>query len=202
MLLPYYLERFSRSIEPVLSTQAEIESLLEVAILTCSNVYIVIDGIDECARDTRKKITTWFRLLVDNLQTPSLAQVRCLFVSQDDGIARKDFEGLATLKLEKKDSMGDIELCGLGWAGIIQSQFLISDDLRAKIASSIQHAAEGKIPSNFLQIWLEVLVLIAIYKGMFLLAKLIATNLMHQESLAGLENELQEDILPKELDEA
>lgn len=98
-LLPYYFDKFSNSTEAVLNTQATIEKLLDMAIRNCLSVYIVIDGIDECPRKERDTVSAWFRQLVELLPLSNSDQIRCLFVSQDDGIARKDFADMTTLKI-------------------------------------------------------------------------------------------------------
>ncbi|KAI1376891.1 hypothetical protein F4677DRAFT_459629 [Hypoxylon crocopeplum] len=180
ILLPYYWDKFSNSSEPVLNTYPLIESILEVALQTCASVYIVLDGIDECEREQRKRITGWFRGLVENLQPPHQDRIRCLFVSQDDGVARKDFRALTSFKIESKHNRADIEIYSKSAADKIQSSFQLSDDMSHQIAIKTQVAADG----------------------MFLLAKLISINLSQQTSVADLENELEDDRVPRELNEA
>ncbi|KAI2626752.1 hypothetical protein GGR54DRAFT_483461 [Hypoxylon sp. NC1633] len=177
ILLPFYWDKFSSSTEPVLSTYSLVETMLEVTLLNCPSVYIALDGIDECPRDERKRISRWFRNLVENLQPPNQDRVRCLFVSQDDGIARKDFRGLTSLKIENKHNRADIEVYSSYEAAKIQTCFGLSEDIRKRIGSKIQCAADG----------------------MFLLAKLISINLLQQTSVADLEDELEDDRMPKEL---
>ncbi|KAK4158351.1 hypothetical protein C8A00DRAFT_28632 [Chaetomidium leptoderma] len=72
-----------------LSSQQESEKLLETA-LKSRKTYIVLDGLDECPRDQRKDICTWFRSVVDKLERNKQDEIRCLFVSQEDGFAKKD----------------------------------------------------------------------------------------------------------------
>lgn len=142
-LLSYYYEKFSNSGEPILTSLSSIEVLLEVALLSCSDVYIVIDGVDECPRRERTKISTWFRNLVENLQPPRQGQVRCLFVSQDDSLARKDFVDITTIKVEKSHTRSDIEK----YSQLSISQFPtdMSEILKERIAVKIQKAADGML---------------------------------------------------------
>ncbi|KAK8130903.1 hypothetical protein PG984_007341 [Apiospora sp. TS-2023a] len=144
-LIPYFYERFSNSPDPVLGSFATIELLLDVALRNCTDAYIVIDGIDECERDERRKITQWFRNLVEDLQPPRQDRVRCLFVSQDDGIARKDFKGLETLKIERKDNRNDIHTFSEISANELQAELDISDELKTKVASKVEEAAEENL---------------------------------------------------------
>ncbi|KAK8879908.1 zinc finger protein [Apiospora arundinis] len=185
MLVPYLYERFSSNPDPILSSIATIESLLNVALKNCTYAYIIIDGIDECGRDERRKITRWFRDLIEDLQPPRQDQVRCLFVSQDDGIARKDFRGLEMIKIERQNSRADIHTFSLVSAEKIQVETNIPDELKTKIVSKVEEAADVHI---------EV--------GMFLLAKLIVENLMQQACVEDVELELEEKTLPRELKQA
>lgn len=138
----------------MLSRVQDIEELLRVSLLNCAKVYIVIDGIDECARDERKRITSWFRDVVENLEPPHLDRIRCLFVSQDDGVARKDFDGIATLKIKPADVENDIEQYSMHEAAQIQSMFRLSDDLRENMASKMRDAANGMcLDGTMLQIY-------------------------------------------------
>ncbi|KAK8044966.1 hypothetical protein PG993_004990 [Apiospora rasikravindrae] len=179
-LIPYFYGRFSNSPDPVLGSLPMIELLLEVALKNCTDAYIIIDGIDECDRDERRKITQWFRNLVEDLQPPRQDRVRCLFVSQDDGIARKDFKGLETIKIERKDNRADIHTFSQISADEIQAETDIPNELKVKVASKVEAAADG----------------------MFLLAKLIVENLIQQTCVEDVEHELEEDTLPRELKQA
>ena len=146
-LLQYYYDAFSNSSEAVLNDLIVIDNLLSVAMKNCENVYVVLDGIDECSRNERKKISDWFRGLVLNLPTSKPDRIRCLFVSQDDGFARKDFAGLTMLKIQKENVKADIDEYSSVWAEKIQSKFEISDDVRLGIITKISTAADGKEPS-------------------------------------------------------
>lgn len=143
VLSPFFYDKFSQSSEAVLSRVQGIEELLRVSLLNCAKVYIVIDGIDECGRDERKRITSWFRDIVENLEPPHLDRIRCLFVSQDDGVARKDFDGITALRIKTADVENDIGQYSLHEAAQIQSMFQLSDDMRTKIASRMKKAADG-----------------------------------------------------------
>lgn len=144
VLSPFFYDKFSKSSEAVLNKMQDIEELLGVAMLNCAKVYIIIDGIDECERNERKRITSWFRDIVENLEPPHLDRIRCLFVSQDDGVARKDFDGITTLKIKPTDVENDIEQYSLHEAGQIQSMFQLSDAMRANIDSKMRESAKGR----------------------------------------------------------
>ncbi|RYO83126.1 hypothetical protein DL766_004460 [Monosporascus sp. MC13-8B] len=138
------------------------------------------DGIDEYPRGERRKITQWFRHLVEDLEPPRQDRVRCLFVSQYDGIAQRDFGGLTAVQIKAHHTRADIHQFSMASAARIQDELGLSDDLWAKITSKIEEAADG----------------------MFLLAKLIADILGDSTSIEDIEVELQNDVLLTELKQA
>lgn len=142
-LLPYYYEEFSKSSECVLNNMNTIEGLLNVALLNCPNVYIIIDGIDECPRAERKHISKWFRDIVESLQPPRQDRVRCLFVSQDDGVARKDFADITTISIQKKNTQLDIKEYSQIFAGQLPAEMPVAT--RELIAIKIQETADGML---------------------------------------------------------
>jgi len=92
-----HVEKISTSSgQAVLSSRSLAKELLETA-LKSRKTYVILDGIDECTRDDRKEVCTWFRSFADSLPTAKQDEIRCLFVSQDDGFARKDLAMLPTL---------------------------------------------------------------------------------------------------------
>lgn len=199
ILSPFFYDKFSKSSEAVLSRLQNIEELLRVSLLNCDKVYIIIDGIDECGRYERKRITSWFRDIVENLEPPHLDRIRCLFVSQDDGVARKDFDGITALKIKPADVENDIERYSLHEAGQIQSLFQLSDATRANIVSKMRESANGRRydrnKSMFTIYSYQLL-------GMILVVKLMASNLKHQTTVEEIEGELEDQRLPKQLVDA
>ncbi|TEA11264.1 hypothetical protein C8034_v007861 [Colletotrichum sidae] len=179
-LLPFFFEKYKTSTEATLTTVSDLEELLEIAIKNLPSVYIILDGIDECPRDQRKSITLWFRRLVEKLQPKDSDRIRCLFVSQDDGFARKDFSGVSSLKIQSKDNESDIREFSAAWASRIQQKFDLAGDRTQEIAKQIPESCNG----------------------MFLLAKLICENLLDQSTVEDLEYELTPNTFPKEINEA
>ncbi|KAH8652695.1 hypothetical protein BGZ60DRAFT_533558 [Tricladium varicosporioides] len=179
-LLGYLYKEANNSPEAVLTSPKIASELLNMALKNDRSVYIILDGIDECSREERKLISSWFRKLIEDLPPTNAESIRCLFVSQDDGFARKDFAGLASISIRSQDNRADIEEYSLVWATRIKEKFEISDQIANKIATTIPNTVEG----------------------MFLLAKLICNNFYHQTSIDGLETELQPDKFPREVNTA
>ncbi|KAJ2989302.1 hypothetical protein NUW58_g3537 [Xylaria curta] len=107
-LLPTLYQKSCQSGEAMLTSPALVEELLSLAFANCRSAYVILDGVDECPRDERKYIAQWFRKIVENLPNNEPDKIRCLFISQDDGYARKDFVGLASIKITVDDNRHDI----------------------------------------------------------------------------------------------
>lgn len=199
ILMPYYYKCFSNSTEATLRTHSLIERLLQISILNCPNVYIIIDGIDECERSERKKIAEWFRSLVEDSSNYRSDHVRVMFISQDDGIARKDFSDITTFKIESKHNSGDIKGYCQNSAKAMQEKFELEDYEKDTIAERVHGIAKGIVVSGVESISGTTQLTIP---GMFLLAKLIINNLISQPSQEDLELELEDENLPEELAQA
>ncbi|KAK4206160.1 hypothetical protein QBC37DRAFT_143406 [Rhypophila decipiens] len=179
MLLPYFFDKFSSSAEAVLHSLSTVEELLGVAICNRPSVYVILDGLDGCPRVERAVIAGWFRKLVDAQISRHEDRIRCLFVSRDDGIGRKDFSGISSLKLRAEDTSKDIGDFSIRWATDIQHKFGLSNEKSQLLANAIQRSSGG----------------------MFLYASLICNILFHQVSRGGLDLELHAAQLPKGLAE-
>ncbi|KAL2679252.1 hypothetical protein Neosp_010019 [[Neocosmospora] mangrovei] len=148
-------------------------------LLTCEGAYIVIDGLDECGRDERKVITQWFRRLVESLPHSDPDRLRCLFVSQDDGVARKDLRDIASINIVAEGNKNDIHQYSIAMASKLKDKFELSVEEAGKFATFVADAAQG----------------------LFLLAKLVWANLLRQTSIAGVEAQLG-DNFPSGINEA
>lgn len=144
-LLLYFYQKCYSSGETTLTSPYLVEELLNLAFKNCKSAYIVLDGLDECAREERKRITQWFRNLVEDLPTSEPERLRCLFISQDDGVARKDFSGLASIKITAEDNKHDIYEYSRIEGDKLQKNFQLSDDKTATIASTVADSVEGML---------------------------------------------------------
>ncbi|KAK7999487.1 hypothetical protein PG990_012087 [Apiospora arundinis] len=165
-----------RSVETILSSPETVEELLALVFKACKGAYIILDGLDECPRQERQHITKWFRELVEDLPNDKPERLRCLFVSQDDGPARKDHDGLESIKIKAEDSQNDIqEYCRVE-AGKLRRAYPSIPDKKANwIAETVAKSAGGIL------IWI---------------------NLSCQSSIAGLDKELDPHVFPKKINDA
>ncbi|KAI1091079.1 putative zinc finger protein [Rostrohypoxylon terebratum] len=179
-LLPTFYQKSCRSGEATLTSPALVQELLNLAFGNCKSAYIIIDGIDECPRDQRKYISQWFRKLVEDLPNSEPERLRCLFVSQDDGVARKDFAGLTSIKVGAEDNKNDIAKYCQSNACVLKDNFALTDERASEIASAVATSV----------------------KGLFLLARLIWENLERQVSIAAMEHELEPNVFPLTINDA
>jgi hypothetical protein len=142
-ILLYVDEKASSSGETVLSSSKLAKELLETVFQSCKKTYIILDGLDECNRDERKEISTWFCQLVDGLPRREMDTIRCMFVSQDDGIARKDLSMLPTIKLTATSNKSDIETYAKVWHHRIDEKFGPLDPKEMNIANIVTARAQG-----------------------------------------------------------
>jgi hypothetical protein len=178
-LLTYLYRKCCDSGETLLTSRPLIEELLAFAFKSCERAYIIIDGLDECERDERKAITQWFRKLVESLPATEADRLRCLFISQDDGVARKDLDDLVSIKTGAKENKQDILEYSRAEATKLAGIFNLSGEEASRFAVNVADAAQG----------------------MFLLAKLVWINLLGQTSIAGVEQQLG-DRFPNGINEA
>jgi hypothetical protein len=103
---------------PTLASTDLAEKLLELMITTAmqkKTVYLVLDGLDECGKEDFKRTATWVQEFSDSLPVNEKMMFRCLFVSQDDGLARNSFSQMSQLKITHTDTEKDIEAFSEHW---------------------------------------------------------------------------------------
>jgi hypothetical protein len=144
-LLLYFYQKCYSSGQTVLTSPYLIEDLLNLAFKNCKSAYIVLDGLDECAKDERKKITQWFRKLVEDLPTSEPERLRCLFVSQNGGVARNDFFGIASIEITAKDNKHDIDEYSRMEADKLKKKFQLLEDRATTIASTVADSVGGML---------------------------------------------------------
>jgi hypothetical protein len=144
-ILLYVDQKASCSGEAVLTSSKLAKELLETAFHSCKKTYIILDGLDECNRDERRELSTFFRQLVDDLPRKDMDKIRCLFVSQDDGYARKDLSMLPSIKLSVANNKADIETYTSIWHHRIEEKFGPLDPKEFHITKIITARAQGNL---------------------------------------------------------
>lgn len=195
-LLPYLYEKASLSGEPVLESLTLAKELLETALKSLEKVYVIIDGIDECEKNERERIIMWFRSTIDSLPANESESLRCLFLSQDDGVIGKLLSKTPVIRISLEDTSDDIRRYTTVWSQKIQARFGISDADRKDIAAIVAERAKGKIILHCISSVANDCT------GMFLFAKLVMENLHSQTRLAKLKRELEPGRFPCGLEDA
>lgn len=170
-------------------------------------IYIVLDGLDECERDERKIIATWIQSFSESLAVDKRNLFRCLFVSQDDGVARKDFKHISRLKLVETHTRRDIEAYASFWHRKIEEKFGKLEASEPNITKIVTAAAQGRVYPTLPLFTLVQSNTMVEFRGnlkdigMFLFAKLMILHLKHQPSMRDLLQELEPGRLPVNLDQ-
>lgn len=129
--------------DAVLSSSSVAREMIRTTLHGTERTYIVIDGLDECERNSRKEISNWFRELVESLPPAEMDSIRCLFVSQDDGIARKDLGRLPTLKITTENE-GDLKAYAEAQHREMEAKFGLLRDYDCHIANILCARARGE----------------------------------------------------------
>lgn len=135
---------YRKSKQTILRTRLVVEDLLEKTLLACPSVYIVLDGIDECAQEERQGLVQWFKKLVEKLHPITSNQLRVLFVSQSNTRERRDFSGITSLKIQADDNKSDVAMFARIEAAKIQDKFGITDQDRVDISHRIPDSCGGR----------------------------------------------------------
>jgi hypothetical protein len=144
-LLSYIHEKASSSGQTILSTESVAEELLATSIKNSDKLYIIIDGLDECEKEERKTIVRFFENIWASLPQNEVDSLRCLFLSQDDNVARKDFANMSSLKITEAHNKGDIMAYAKGRSLEIQAKFQLAPDKQMYIQKLIADKAEGNV---------------------------------------------------------
>jgi hypothetical protein len=147
-LLSYMYDKASTSGQTILSTTSVARDLLETSIRNCDKLYVVIDGLDECEREERKQIVAFFEDICASLPQDEADSLRCLFLSQDDNIARKDFAEISSLKITEAHTRKDIQAYAWARSKDIKEKFGLAPDRQHNIYQMIVDKAEGCLSND------------------------------------------------------
>ncbi|GAW20388.1 hypothetical protein ANO14919_098940 [Xylariales sp. No.14919] len=176
-LTSYFFEKASTSGHALLDSPTTAREMIQTVYSSCNKTYIIIDGVDECGRGHRDEIAEVFRTAVEHLPTERIGSVRCLFISQDDDNARRNFRNIPTINIGT-ESQNDIR-------DFSEKRHLALEAKFGPLRSSECHISN---------------ILTARARGMFIFADLLAKYLEAQFNRAALLRELDPSRLPVNLD--
>lgn len=142
-------------------------------------------------------MASWFQQLIAGLPKNDYAAIRCLFISQEDGYARKDLSMLSTIKITHTDNYADIKRFCEHWHQQIEAKFGLLLKRQHHVTNIVSARAQGMVPRYF-----SARLLLITETGMFLFAKLVTWNLYEQISRADFEKEIDEEKLPDNINKA
>jgi hypothetical protein len=130
----------------MLSSEPLAKELLETLLKNCQGLYIILDGLDECARGEEEKILEWFRSVME-FSTQSAAtscHARCVFISQRDAITTRYLRDLPTIAITSSNNLHDITTFVSSWGRKIQGKFSISVDDTSSMTEMVVERAAGR----------------------------------------------------------
>jgi hypothetical protein len=144
-LLSYLFEEACTSGESLLESSKLAKEMLEVALKTFDKIYLIIDGLDECKKDEKILISTWFQSTINNESVDDPARLRCLFISQDDNDTCKLFKNVPTFQITSADNREDIAHFCMAWARKIQEKFELSTGDTDSLMTTVSSGADGEL---------------------------------------------------------
>lgn len=132
------------SSDVLLTSKSVAKEMLQTALGSCGNLYLIIDGLDECIPKERKEIASWFQSAAENLTAMGMDPPRCLFVSQDDEVALHDFQDLPVIKITG-DNSDDLADFAKVWHKRIERKFGALRSNNLHIARIICARSQGKL---------------------------------------------------------
>ena len=117
---------------------------METSLKSCTGVYILLDGIDECATGEEKKITAWLLKVLQTVNKDNPGRVRGVLISQRDAALGRLLRGASVISLDTSEHQKDIEAYCLGWSSRIKGKFDIEMTSAKQIAASVAAQADGE----------------------------------------------------------
>lgn len=141
-ILSYVYEKSSSCGRTQLDSISLAKEMLDVVLNAVDALFIVIDGIDECKKVEKERISSTLISIVEN----HTAFLRCCFVSQHDKDTGKIFRNLPTFHITEKHNEGDILAYCVGMEERIASRFegSAADLQHLNISGNVAAKADGK----------------------------------------------------------
>ncbi len=142
-LLPHLYEECISSGEVTLESLTLSRKLLRTILGSTDKTFIVIDGVDECDKGERKKILSWLKSIIVDINKENPGALRGLVISQDEGDIRKILSAAWTISLQPQDNWTDIQWYASYWSSKIQAKFDLPTAGGKEITSKISQRANG-----------------------------------------------------------
>jgi hypothetical protein len=130
--------------ESPLKTIKQSQRLLEASLGNLDNIYIILDGIDECKPGEANKIISWFLSKTRSLQDEG-KHVKCLFSSQDDEETNKLFKDIPTIRVGGEGLGQDIQTFCTIECKKLKDMYGLSDEKTKEIIETVTRKTDGKL---------------------------------------------------------
>ena len=144
LLDPFILDTASSRGTNVLQSPETAKEILNVALESFAGLRLIIDGLDECSKSQKEKISSWTQSAFPPLQSDSSAPPRCCFVSQHDNDTGRLFKSFATFEIKEHHNRQDIENYCKAQATEISADFSLSSDDVKRLREAVTKKADGK----------------------------------------------------------
>ncbi len=131
------------SSEVSLESPALLKELVETSLKSCTGVFILIHGIDECATGEEKKVTAWLLKVLQTINKDNPGSVRGLLISQRDAALERLLTSASVISPDTSEHQKDIEAYCLGWSSRIEEKFDVEMTSANQIAASVAMQADG-----------------------------------------------------------
>jgi hypothetical protein len=180
VILPYLYDECIKSAKVTLTSPQDCIRLLGTVLRAVPQIFVIVDGIDECEPKERKAMLNFFTSTITS-DDIALGKMRSLFISQQLSDIMAALHAADSIQLTKDHIELDIWNFAVKWAFEIQKKFnLMPDLMREYIVKLVCDGADG----------------------MFLFAKLVLQNLHDQENMDNVYKELRPDTFPEGFDQA
>lgn len=130
--------------ENCFKTKKDTEELLRLCLNAAGTLYIVVDGLDECAVSEQKAMATWLKRYADD-SGATRDPTRCAFLSQDDTTTRSLLSASPTVRITSTDNWDDIKQYCSAVAKEIKNKFAETDIRTSFMVEKVSSQADGKI---------------------------------------------------------
>lgn len=141
----HLFNKISNLDEVNLRLTSSLQELVETALETYSDVYVVLDGLDECSPGEAKLSVNWLLFLIKDKLRKSSTSIRLLLCGQRDGILDQLLVNEPSIAMENTSHGDDIQrYCDL-LGEQIRKKFEISLETKQSITSQVAHEAKGHL---------------------------------------------------------
>jgi adenylate kinase family enzyme len=123
-------------------TRKATEDLLSLCLDAAGTLFIILDGLDECAEPEQKAIARWLRNYVGN-SGGTVDPSRCVFLSQDDSSTRALLSTLPAVRITSADNQADIRAYCSAVSKSVQAKFTETDAQTAIMVEAVTSKANG-----------------------------------------------------------